>query len=103
MIILDECEGGFNLLYTYGTYNSTTKLFNRKIYIYSSFTQLVNKRNTQSTYLSENGKVKESYWYLEVYKYNVKIVINENNNNNYVSLIYINFNYICSKSTNNYY
>ena len=29
------------------------------------------------------------------------MVVNENDNNNYVSLIYINFNYICSKSIDN--
>ena len=71
------------------------------MYNYSSFIQLVNERNTPSTYLSENGIIKESYRYLEVYKYNVKMVVNENDNNNYVSLIYINFNYICSKSIDN--
>ena len=73
------------------------------MYNYSSFTQLVNNRNTQLTYLSENGIVKESYLYLEVDKYNVKIVIYESDNNNYISLIYINFNYICSKSIDNDY
>ena len=31
------------------------------------------------------------------------MVVNENDNNNYVSLMYINFNYICSKSTDNDY
>ena len=73
------------------------------MYNYSSFTQLVNERNKQSIYLSEYWIVKESYWYLKVDKYNVKMVIDESDNDNYVSLMYINFNYICSKSTNNDY
>ena len=73
------------------------------MYNYSSFTQLVNERNKQSIYLSEYWIIKESYWYLKVDKYNVKMVIDESDNDNYVSLMYINFNYICSKSTDNDY